>query len=53
MVAEPIYLLDFRNLRVTELDPAEEHQGQTQRPAKERDATIKFAALGTPSEAED
>jgi hypothetical protein len=52
MIDEPIYLLDFRNQRVVEVDPATDvhieksaEESQKHPPLK---AGITFAALGSP-----
>jgi hypothetical protein len=57
MTDEPIYLLDFRNQRVVELDPAAEagikqptHEAQAGRRPKNG---VTFAALGSPADRKD
>jgi hypothetical protein len=57
MIAEPIYLLDFRNRRVVELDPAADvdvkksaGESQTRESLK---TGITFAALGSPIDRKD
>jgi hypothetical protein len=57
MIAEPIYLLDFRNRQVVELDPAADvdvkrstGEPQTREPQK---TGITFAALGSPIDHKD
>lgn len=53
MAAEPIYLLDFRNLRVTKLEPTDERLEEARRASESRERGIKFAALGAPAESKD
>ncbi len=57
MIAEPIYLLDFRNRRVVELDPAADvdvKKSDDEPPARAPQETgITFAALGSPIDRED
>ncbi len=57
MIDEPIYLLDFRNQRVVEVDPATDvhieksaEEPQTRPPLR---AGITFAALGSPVDRKD
>jgi hypothetical protein len=56
IAAEPIYLLDFRNRRVVELDPASDAEIKapeigSETPESRR--SITFAALGSPPAHED
>ncbi len=53
MTDEPIYLLDFRNQRVVELDPTVEVD--IERPTDQTQAShhITFAALGSPADRKD
>jgi hypothetical protein len=55
MIAEPIYLLDFRNGRVREIDPAgDERAAERPEDAPEpREGAVTFAALGSPIDRED
>lgn len=56
MIAEPIYLLDFRSRRVVELDPASDAEisdQQTESEAPKSRRSLKFAALGSPAARED
>jgi len=57
MIAEPIYLLDFRKQRVVELDPAADVDAttsadETQTRGRPR-TDITFAALGSPIHSKD
>ena len=57
MIAEPIYLLDFRKQRVVELDPAADVDATTsadEAQMRGRPRTdITFAALGSPIHSKD
>jgi hypothetical protein len=57
VIADPIYLLDFRNGQVVELDPATETGLEDAidepRAGKSPRSGITFAALGSPIERKD
>lgn len=57
MIASPIYLLDFRNGKVSELDPTDEVGQDTgvlePQPMHPSGSDVRFAALGSPVEHKD
>ncbi|MDQ2760187.1 MAG: hypothetical protein M3Y17_07060 [Actinomycetota bacterium] len=57
MIASPIYLLDFRNGKVSELDPTDEvaqNKGVLEPEAmRPSGSDVRFAALGSPVEDKD